>query len=145
MTVTANRRAIARRWRKRPESVRPARDELCRLLADWGLVALEYEASLVLSELLTNAIVHAQMSPDQAIKTRFAPQPNGVLIQVDDPDDRRPELCSGASEGGRGLALVAELSESWGVTDRYRLGWARRERAGKSVWAVLTLPGKGWT
>lgn len=117
-------------------SVRRARGALSKALADWGLTAVEDAALVVLSELLTNAVVHARVPPGREIETRFLPQPNGVRIQVDDADGRRPRLCDQSAEGGRGLVLVAGLSDCWGVSERNGVG--------KSVWAVLTAPREGW-
>ncbi|MEU1824031.1 ATP-binding protein [Streptomyces abikoensis] len=129
--ATSNRQAVVRRWSRRRGSVRLARYELREALADWGLASLEGDALLVLSELMTNAVIHAHVSPGRQIETRFLPEPDGVCIQVDDASDRRPEFRPSA-EGGRGLVLVSCLSDSWGVADR--------SGAGKSVWAVLTVP-----
>ncbi|GHF61819.1 hypothetical protein GCM10010218_49250 [Streptomyces mashuensis] len=104
-------------------------------LADWGLTGIEGDALLVLSELLTNAVIHARVSAGRQIETRFALQGDTVRIQVDDADDRRPETGARRGQGGRGLVLVAALSECWGVSDRNGIG--------KSVWAVLPAAGAG--
>ncbi|MEV8479022.1 ATP-binding protein [Streptomyces sp. NPDC051173] len=79
-------------------------------------------------------MVSHRVPPGREIETRFLPQPNGLRIQVDDADSTRPRPCGQNSEGGRGLELVAALSDSWGVSDR--------DGIGKSVWAVLTAPGR---
>ncbi|MEU5427771.1 ATP-binding protein [Streptomyces olivoreticuli] len=117
-------------------SVRRARGELGSALANWGLAAIEDAALLVLSELMTNAVVHARVPPGREIETQFLPQPNGVRIQVDDADDTRPQLSDQGMESGRGLVLVAKLSDRWGVSGRNGVG--------KSVWAVVTAPREGW-
>ncbi|GAA0342225.1 hypothetical protein GCM10010319_18020 [Streptomyces blastmyceticus] len=130
-----NGQAVVRRWSPRPMSVRRARGELSSALANWGLAAVEDAALLVLSELMTNAVVHARVSPGREIETQFLPQPNGVRIQVDDADDTRPQLRDQAIESGRGLVLVAKLSDRWGVSGRNGVG--------KSVWAVVTAPREG--
>ncbi len=121
---------MVRSWPQHASSVRVARDELRKVLADWGLGTIEDAATLVLSELLTNAMVHTQMPRDWKIVTQFAPRVNGVRIAVDDVGSARPKASDADEEGGFGLLLVNQYSDDWGVTDR--------NRAGKSVWAVLT-------
>ncbi len=133
-----NGRLVARRWARHPRCIRLARAELSKVLADWGLAAGEDAALVVLSELLTNAVVHAHVSPGREIETCFRHEADGRLrIAVDDADDRRPHLRAPGLDGGRGLPLVAALSDSWGVSPRPQNG------VGKSVWAVLTVPGEG--
>lgn len=126
-----------RRWKRRPQSVGLARAELRAALVDWGLTAIEEPAVLVLSELITNAVRHARVSPGREIETSFCRGAGGVRIAVDDADERCPRLLHAQHEaGGRGLLLVAELSDRWGVSTRRGVG--------KSVWAVVTVPGERW-
>lgn len=129
-----NSSPVILRWRRHPGSVGRARSALRKALAEWGLVALEDTAMLVLSELLTNAVQHARVSPGREIETRWVPASGGVRIEVHDacadPPEHRPVPLDAC--GGRGLALVAALSEAWGV--------ARRDGPGKAVWAQLAPP-----
>ena len=85
-------------------------------------------AELLTSELVTNAILHAR-----------TPVELGVVIDVDralvcvaDLLPSGPELTvrphSQDRPGGRGLALVADLSDAWGTT---------AYAAGKTVWFVI--------
>ncbi|AEW95815.1 hypothetical protein SCATT_34440 [Streptantibioticus cattleyicolor NRRL 8057 = DSM 46488] len=90
---------------------------------------------MVLSELLTNAVRHARVSPGREIETRFVRVGDGVRIEVHDADDRWPvarEMGADAP-GGRGLLLVAALADVWDV--------APREGVGKVVWAEVRVPG----
>jgi serine/threonine-protein kinase RsbW len=124
---------VVRRWARHPRCVGLARTELRKALADWGLMSVEDPAVMVLSELLTNAVVHARTSPGREIQTCFRRQKSdGVRIAVDDTYEGRPVRRAQDAESGRGLVLVAELSDVWGVSDR--------GGPGKSVWAVLTAP-----
>ncbi|MGK5628609.1 ATP-binding protein [Streptomyces sp. URMC 123] len=132
-TVSTEQRTVVRRWPPRPSSVRTARADLRRTLARWGLTALEDRAVVVLSELFTNAVVHAHVPQGGQIETRFLRHPNGVRIQVDDADDRRFVIRRRTGEGGRGLALVSKLSDQWGVS--------RVAGVGKSVWADIIAQG----
>ncbi|MEU1353020.1 ATP-binding protein [Streptomyces cinnamoneus] len=121
------------RWIHEPRSVALARAELCATLSAWGLSGAEDAAVVVLSELMTNAVVHARCSRERVIETTFYRGWGGVRFAVDDADETVPHLRDQCAEGGRGLAIVAELSDRWGVHVRRRLG--------KSVWAIVSAPG----
>ncbi|MFG2113314.1 ATP-binding protein [Streptomyces sp. NPDC048718] len=114
-----------------------ARRELRKTLADWGLLDIEDAASLVLSELLTNAVRHAHV-PGREIETRFFPLREGLRIEVHDSSEQRPlmDLPEAGAVGGWGLPLVDTLSDLWGVSDR--------QGPGKLVWAhVIGDPAGG--
>ncbi|MEU6542074.1 ATP-binding SpoIIE family protein phosphatase [Streptomyces sp. NPDC046859] len=87
---------------------------------------------LAVSELVTNAVVHA--GTDVRLTCRLEPDTGALVVEVLDhhpsraPRDTEAEGPYDASEHGRGLRLVARLAESWGVT--YRAG-------AKTVWARL--------
>lgn len=87
---------------------------------------LSYDAELVCTELVTNAIEHSRAT----CSVRIDIEDGCVHIEVDD-DSPEAQLLVGRStlgpRRGRGLALVDALS-TWGV---------RRTRAGKTVWAVV--------
>lgn len=85
-------------------------------------------AVLVTSELVTNALVHAR-SPVEVDVTI----PDGsIRIAVTDASQELPKLKRiGLKEHGRGLPLVAALSDDWGAEDTFN---------GKTVWACLDLP-----
>ncbi|WP_344439440.1 ATP-binding protein [Streptomyces luteosporeus] len=125
-----------RRWKRHPRSVALARAELRAALRDWGLAEIEDSAVLVLSELVSNAVRWARAPVGREIETSFCRGAGGVRIAVDDADETRPRLRPGDGTGGRGLALVEELSSRWGVQSRRGVG--------KSVWAVVTVPGGTW-
>ncbi|WP_262418291.1 SpoIIE family protein phosphatase [Streptomyces sp. SP2-10] len=90
------------------------------------------DAMAVVSELVTNAVVHA--GTDVQIDWRLEDS-GAVLIEVRDQHPSRAPRDATRGEGpydtpeyGRGLRLVGTLAESWGVT--YRTG-------AKTVWARL--------
>ncbi|MEU2054790.1 SpoIIE family protein phosphatase [Streptomyces bungoensis] len=90
------------------------------------------DATAVVSELVTNAVVHA--GTDVEVDWRLEPA-GSFVVEVSDrhparaPRDPAPgEAPYETPDHGRGLRLVATLAESWGVT--YRAG-------GKTVWARL--------
>lgn len=127
-------REVVRRWARHPRSVSLARADLLKALSGWGLATVEDVAVLVLSELVTNAVRHARVSPGREIETRYLLQGESVRIEVHDASDERPKLKIPSVEvpHGRGLVLVEALADRWGVTPRPVVG--------KSVWAVLTAP-----
>ncbi|GAA4658094.1 ATP-binding protein [Streptomyces chumphonensis] len=121
---------VVLRWDRDPRNVSKARAGLRVTPATWGLTAIEEEASLVLSELMTNAVRHAH-APGRQIETRYVFVPDGLRVEVHDACDVRPvrELTTGGATGGWGLPLVDVLAARWGVSDR--------QGPGKVVWAEL--------
>jgi anti-sigma regulatory factor (Ser/Thr protein kinase) len=89
-------------------------------------------AALLVSELATNAIIHATSTFEVAITY---PTPSGrVRIEVTDVDEKQPAPLQPPPNvpHGRGLLLVANLSDEWGIL---RL----TGRPGKTVWFELAL------
>lgn len=125
---------VARLWPRTPRSVGRARHELETALKGWGLEDLTDSAALVLSELFTNAVVHARVA-GRDVQTRYVRMAGGVRIEVHDAGEGRPEVRAAADddEAGRGLALVNALAGPghWGVGER--------EGVGKMVWAECGL------
>ncbi|KUM92010.1 protein phosphatase [Streptomyces cellostaticus] len=103
--------------------------EICARLAD--------DAMAVVSELVTNAVVHA--GTEVEVDWRLEESGAFVVEVRDHHPARAPRDPSGGeapyeiSDHGRGLRLVATLAESWGVT--YRTGT-------KTVWARLPPGGR---
>ncbi|MHB9861789.1 SpoIIE family protein phosphatase [Streptomyces sp. YIM S03343] len=93
------------------------------------------DALIVVSELVTNAVVHAGTDVELLCRPDGS---GGLVVEVGDhhpsraPRGTGPEVPYGTPEYGRGLRLVATLAESWGVTYR---------RGAKTVWARLTPDG----
>ncbi|MDQ0941781.1 ATP-binding protein [Streptomyces sp. V1I1] len=121
------------RWARHPRCVGLARVELRKALA-WGLAEIEDTALVVLSELVTNAVRHAHVSPGREIETRFQLAGEDLRIEVHDDADEWPRkhVAAGDSECGRGLVLVSVLADRWGVGER--------GGSGKAVWALMTVP-----
>ena len=111
-----------------PAVVAEARARTVRQLAGWGLDELAFTTELLVSELVTNAIRHAQ----PPIQLRLIL--DGVLsCEVSDGASTAPHLrrADRYDEGGRGLMLIAQLAERWGT---------RHTRTGKTIWAQQPLP-----
>ena len=113
-----------------PHAPRDAR----RAITDWavgrGLGALADDMVLVVSELVTNAVLHA--SPAVTLEVELGE--HEVVLAVEDGTPVRPmlRLANTAAEGGRGMLLIERLSCEHGVRPR---------PPGKTVWAALQLQG----
>ena len=98
----------------------------------WRLTHLEDAVELLVSELVTNAVVHGLGA------VRVFADYDGTRLRVEvhdhDPIPPRPHVTAGADldERGRGLQLVAMLADSWG---------SARTFDGKVVWIELTAAG----
>jgi serine/threonine-protein kinase RsbW len=68
---------------------------------------------LLVSELVTNAFLHAESVADVAIILRA----DAIRVEVgdDSPTPPRPQQAKDHEPSGRGLALVESLSSAWGV------------------------------
>jgi PAS domain S-box-containing protein len=111
-----------------PAVVADARARAARQLEAWGLEEITFKTELLVSELVTNAIRHAQ----EPIQLRMIL--NGVLsCEVFDGSSSAPQLrrADRYDEDGRGLMLVAQLAERWGT---------RHTATGKVIWAQQPLP-----
>ena len=111
--------------RPRLQSAQEARQFLHDRCEDWGCPEMTDAATLIVSELVTNAIVHAATPAE--LRAQWS---KGVLrIEVVDhaegnPPD--PRVAAPDDENGRGLLLVDALSTAWGVesTDEGKVVWA---------------------
>ncbi|HZG03545.1 MAG TPA: ATP-binding protein [Streptomyces sp.] len=100
----------------RPESARTAR-ELARsvLLARWGLsTALTEDTVLLVSELVGNAVRHTGA---QTLGLRMQRRRGRIRVEVRDPSRGLPCLLPvhDLDVSGRGLFLVDQLADRWGV------------------------------
>lgn len=108
---------------------RQARDFVVRTLHGWELARLTSAACLVVSELVTNSILHAVTVMD----LRLSMVEGRVRVAVRDRGGGRPSARPGETTeqtlDGRGLQLVQAFAQSWGVIPA--------QARGKTVWAVL--------
>ncbi|MFF8395626.1 SpoIIE family protein phosphatase, partial [Streptomyces sp. NPDC016172] len=116
-------------WELSPDPARvgEVRAAATRWLSDRGLDETAFAAELILSELITNAIRHGA----GPIRVRLL-YGRTLICEVSDASNTAPHLRRAAStdEGGRGLFLVAQLSQSWGT---------RYLPEGKVIWAECGL------
>lgn len=113
----------------------PRARRLVRLALDvWGLPGVQDAAELVVSELVTNAVLHAQSDRVRVSVTRLGAEQVRVAV-VDLSKDRPAVRAAGEEqESGRGLGIVEALSGGrWGVDPL---------PCGKRVWATLSPEGE---
>ncbi|WP_217545863.1 SpoIIE family protein phosphatase [Streptomyces sp. GbtcB6] len=113
-----------------PERISEARQHLRELLHDWGPPDQVDSAVLLVSEMLTNVLVHTDADALLLAEVSGQAPERRLRVEVTDagddlPHKRRPgELAS----SGRGLVLIEVLADAWGVDPRGQ---------GKSIWFEL--------
>ncbi|MGW1613292.1 SpoIIE family protein phosphatase [Streptomyces sp. NPDC002285] len=97
-------------------------------LTSWGCAHKAEDARLLVSEVLTNAVQHAE-GPVVLHLHRTATE---LAVEISDlsPHLPQPRLADQDEESGRGLILVDTLADNWGV---------RPDEQGKTTWFVLRL------
>ncbi|MEX1657776.1 SpoIIE family protein phosphatase [Streptomyces pseudovenezuelae] len=112
-----------------PAVVADARAQVTRQLTAWGLEEVAFVTELVVSELVTNAIRYGAVPIGlRLIRDRT------LICEVSDASNTAPHLRRARTydEGGRGLHMVAQLTQGWGT---------RQSPTGKTIWAEQSLPG----
>lgn len=134
MTVVPKvRRTIFTVAQAEPERIAVARQQLRELLHDWTCAEQVDSAVLIVSEMLTNVLVHTDADALLTAEVRGEPGERRMRVEVTDAGDDLPhkrhpgELAS----SGRGLVLIELLSDTWGVDPR---------GTGKSIWFELYEP-----
>jgi anti-sigma regulatory factor (Ser/Thr protein kinase) len=102
-----------------------ARRFVRELLASWGLSDLTETVELLVSEVVTNVVRHAQ-TDGSIVVTRSA---FGVRVEVSDSAGGEPTPLSPEPRqpSGRGLSIVNAMATRWGVA-------SSPDGSGKSVW-----------
>jgi DNA-binding NarL/FixJ family response regulator len=97
-------------------SAREARALVADALDSWGMAHLTETATLLVSELVTNAVVHARS--DVQVIVRLVP--SGLRVEVFDasPAVPVPRVAAPEDVSGRGLDFVDTMSTRWGVDHR---------------------------
>jgi CheY-like chemotaxis protein len=108
------------------ESARCGRDFARDTLTRWHVDELVGDAVLIVSELVSNAVVHARCPCELRLLLGDA----AVRIEVDDSGVGTPDPLPASSTRpfGRGLNLIDAMTSAWGVEPR---------TGGKVVWAEL--------
>jgi anti-sigma regulatory factor (Ser/Thr protein kinase) len=109
-----------------PEAIGAVRRFVTSVLELWGENHLVSDAAIVISEMATNAVMHA----DSPFRTVIARSAGVVRLAIEDVGPGLVERHSATREdmGGRGVAIVEALSRRWGCD---------ASPEGKIVWAEL--------
>jgi hypothetical protein len=105
-------------------SVGAARRFLRATLLGWGNGSYEFTAPLVLTELVTNATLHARTPYTVLLRL----EPTHLVVEVLDSSPRLPQARNYAVDAstGRGIKIIDSFSATWGATPTAE---------GKTVWA----------
>lgn len=137
--VSEDRQAAVRRLDDRAGSTREqvelshglegpaqARAVVAELSERLGFQDVRDDVTLVVSEMVTNAVRHA--SPPVALEIQAEGGRVHIAVRDGSPDAPQPRAAPTDAEGGRGLLLVDLLCEDHGV---------QADPPGKTVWATL--------
>lgn len=115
-----------------PSSVSTVRRRLRSELCAAGVFEeIADDATVVISELISNALRHARPLPSGDIQVCWSHDDDLIHLAVSDGGamtEPRLARTTLSSLGGRGLGIVEALADGWGV---------RHEEDGTTVWATL--------
>ncbi|MEV5177771.1 ATP-binding SpoIIE family protein phosphatase, partial [Streptomyces flaveolus] len=122
--------------RRDVHGVKAARTFVDDHLRSWSLAEMSDALQLIVSEIVTNALIHAGSDVD----VRLRAFPDHVRLEVRDSDSNPPvpsplaldEEDNAQAEHGRGLLIVEALAEQWNSSPNGR---------GKTVWLDMAVPG----
>jgi anti-sigma regulatory factor (Ser/Thr protein kinase) len=128
MSADGDRRRMEAELDCTAEAARAAREFVAAALAAWDLDDEQRLATLLTSEVVTNAVLHAQSNCRLAIE-HIPPE---VMVEVWDRSPSLPavQLPDLDQEKGRGLYLVKSLASRWGM---------RPDGEGKAIWFAVNL------
>ena len=120
---------VTRTFAGRLEDTRAARCFALGMLEPWREEQLAADAALVVTELATNAVLHA----GSAFSVSLVLSGGAIRISVGDTVPLGPTGVDKqlAAASGHGLGVVAAMATRWGV---------QTVPSGKAVWAELPLP-----
>jgi anti-sigma regulatory factor (Ser/Thr protein kinase)/PAS domain-containing protein len=124
------RRTVLTIGQDEPRQIKNARDEVRVVLYDWDKEVQVDSAALLVSEVVTNVLIHTEHDALLSVEVLGRPGTRRLRVEVADNSDDMPHLRHPGemASSGRGLVLLDELADSWGVEPRGR---------GKSIWFEL--------
>ncbi len=104
-----------------------AREYVDHVLDQAGITTRRDDVRLCVSELATNALLHAT-APGRVFLVSVHVDPRHIRVEVHDSDVSHPapRHADQYGSGGRGLLIVAALADRWGITGR--------DTCGKTAW-----------
>lgn len=100
-------------FRREPKTVRAARGLLADLNGHLSKARL-YDATVCLTEIVSNAVQHPREDGDLALT--LALESDRLRVEVTDPGGGfEIEPPADGREGGWGLQIVARLADGWGI------------------------------
>ena len=122
-------------------AARTARHFTTGVLQTWSMQDVADDAALAVCELVTNALRHGlrhQAIHPLPVRLLMFRSYRALLCMVTDPSTDAPVLREPdyVAETGRGLQVVAGVSQMW--------GWTRLRPVGKAVWAGFTAETAGY-
>ncbi|WP_369217587.1 ATP-binding SpoIIE family protein phosphatase, partial [Streptomyces flavofungini] len=117
-----------------PEALTEARHMIRAAVRAWGAGERADEIELVADELITNALMHTEGSAIVTLRV-LSGADRRLRVDVEDSSSALPRRREAGEEGvsGRGLLLVDQLADGWGVDAR---------GSGKSVWCEFVMPAR---
>jgi anti-sigma regulatory factor (Ser/Thr protein kinase) len=128
-------RTLRVRLPAQPTSAAAARRHVKAAIDAWDLDVDAYVATLLASELITNALTHG-LREDETFQLVITSAEDWMRVSVHDSSRSAPVLVHTPldAEDGRGLTLLASLSASWGF---------QQTATGKAVYFTLTTEADG--
>ncbi|MCX4981978.1 SpoIIE family protein phosphatase [Streptomyces sp. NBC_00572] len=129
----APRRTLMTIAQAEPERIAEAREQMRQLLHDWADEDQLDSAVLMVSEMVTNVLVHTDGDALFVAEVACGEKSRRLRVEVSDTSDELPhkrhpgEMAS----SGRGLLLMEMLADAWGVDPRGE---------GKAIWFELNEP-----
>jgi hypothetical protein len=117
---------------------RGTRRRIATVLPEWGLQRFEVAASLVASEIVTNALIATRgvswvsAMPPVLLWLIGGPSVLAILAWDAVTSPPTPRGAADYDESGRGLAIVGALSADWGFYYPAKIG--------KITWAIIDTP-----
>ncbi|MFE3642450.1 SpoIIE family protein phosphatase [Streptomyces sp. NPDC059169] len=130
----APRRTVLTVAQAEPERIAGARGQLRDLLHDWLDAEQVDSAVLMVSEMVTNVLVHTDGDALMVAEAEGEHGSRRLRVEVSDASDELPHIRRPGelASSGRGLVLMEILADAWGVDPRGE---------GKSIWFELYEPG----